>query len=408
MMGTIFQVALQRLWNNKQELLLALIVPIMFFSIFALIFGRGIGSDTPPIAVIVIDEDKSPLTEEIATRMREHSSVRLEETPSEEREGSDHHEDTARDLIQQHGADLVVCFPVGMEQDVLSRTPVRLQMYSEGSNPVGRQIVSSLLTESVGSAAGTQPNEPSAGTIDDPRASEAATERSTSSPQADDTSDQPAALIEIEASDVFAAGKRSPKIAMYAAGIAVMFLLFSASGAGGSLLEEYEAGTLDRLLTSRLTVTQLLAGKWLFITALGCVQLTVMFAWAQFAFGVDWLGHLGGFAVLTLCTAAATASLALCLAACCRSRAQLNGISIVLILTMSALGGSMVPRYIMSDQMQKWGRITFNAWALDGFKKVFWYELPVSAISTELGVLVAMAVSLACLARIFANRWAAH
>ena len=39
---------------------------------------------------------------------------------------------------------------------------------------------------------------------------------------------------------------------------------------------------------------------------------------------------------------------------------------------MSALGGSMFPRFLMSETMQKVGLLTFNAWALDGYLKVFW------------------------------------
>ncbi len=61
--------------------------------------------------------------------------------------------------------------------------------------------------------------------------------------------------------DVFATNKHQPKIALYAAGIAVMFLLFSASGTGASLLEEREAGTLGRLMTSRLSVTELVSAS---------------------------------------------------------------------------------------------------------------------------------------------------
>ncbi|MEM8678844.1 MAG: ABC transporter permease, partial [Planctomycetota bacterium] len=207
--------------------------------------------------------------------------------------------------------------------------------------------------------------------------------------------------------DVLAGDKSNPKIAMYAAGIAVMFLLFSATGAGGSLLEDYEAGTLDRILTSRIGLTQLLAGKWLYITFLGCLQLTVMFGWAAAVFRVELRDNLEGFAAMTLVTAAATASFALCLATLARSRAQLQGLSIVLILTMSALGGSMIPRYIMSENMQRWGLFTFNAWALDGYKKVFWHELPVAALQHELIVLGSMAIILAIVARFFADRWAA-
>ena len=59
----------------------------------------------------------------------------------------------------------------------------------------------------------------------------------------------------------------------------------------------------------------------------------------------------------------------------------------------------------MSDEMRRWGQFTFNAWALDGFKKVFWYDLPVTALGAEVNVLICMAVALAGLARMFADRW---
>ena len=58
------------------------------------------------------------------------------------------------------------------------------------------------------------------------------------------------------------------------------------------------------------------------------------------------------------------------LAACAKSRGQLSGFSTILILTMSALGGSVFPRFLMSAGMQKVGLVTFNAWALDGYLKV--------------------------------------
>ena len=72
---------------------------------------------------------------------------------------------------------------------------------------------------------------------------------------------------------------------------------------------------------------------------------------------------------------------------------------------MSALGGSMVPRYVMSETMQQVGRITFNAWALDGYIKVFWRDLPVADLAPELAVLVATAVILFGVARVLARRW---
>ena len=68
------------------------------------------------------------------------------------------------------------------------------------------------------------------------------------------------------------------------------------------------------------------------------------------------------------------------LASTCRTRAQLGGISLLIILVMSSLGGSMFPRYLMPAGMQKAGLATFNAWALDGYIKVFWREAPLGAL----------------------------
>jgi ABC-2 type transport system permease protein len=133
--------------------------------------------------------------------------------------------------------------------------------------------------------------------------------------------------------------------------------------------------------------------------------VTVMFAWAQLAFGVDLLGHLSGFAVMTAVTAAAASSFALALATACRSRTQLNAVAVILILSMSALGGSMVPRYVMSETMREVGRLTFNAWALDGYTKVLWRDLPVGALWPEVTVLLAVALALLAVARRLARRW---
>jgi len=192
---------------------------------------------------------------------------------------------------------------------------------------------------------------------------------------------------------------------MYAAGIAVMFLLFGATTGGGALLEERESQTLDRLLSTQLTMDHLLLGKWFYLTAAGFLQVTVMFVWGQLVFGIDLVGHLDGFVMMTLVTAAAASAFGLFLATLCRTRGQLNGLSVVLVLTMSALGGSMVPRYVMSPQLREAGLWTFNAWALDGYDKVFWRELPVATLAPQLSVLLISAVAFLLAARLLALRW---
>src|SRR4029450_13398945 len=90
---------------------------------------------------------------------------------------------------------------------------------------------------------------------------------------------------------------------------AVMFLLFSMAGAAGSLLDEQDAGTLERLLSSNMGMGGLLASKWFVIALIGLVELAVMFLWAWKPFGLTLFTphHLAGWALMSGATAAAGA-----------------------------------------------------------------------------------------------------
>src|SRR5262249_58786107 len=123
---------------------------------------------------------------------------------------------------------------------------------------------------------------------------------------------------------------------------------------------------------------------------IGIAQLCVMFLWGRVAFKLPLFSHLPGFFVMTIATAGAAAALGLVLATLARFRAQLQGFSTILILTMSALGGSMFPRFLMSETMQRMGLLTFNAWALDGYLKVFWRQAALWQLWPQLAGLAAL------------------
>jgi ABC-2 type transport system permease protein len=93
------------------------------------------------------------------------------------------------------------------------------------------------------------------------------------------------------------------------------------------------------------------------------------------------------------------------LASLCHTRAQLGALSTLVILIMSSVGGSMFPRFLMPESMQKAGLLTINAWAIDGFEKVFWRDLPVTALWPQVAVLLGVGVVLFVVARRVARRW---
>ena len=152
-------------------------------------------------------------------------------------------------------------------------------------------------------------------------------------------------------------------------------------------------------------MTSLMLGKLIYNSLLAFAQLLLMFLWGWAVFKLDFWSHIPGFIVMGVSTAVAVASFGLLLASICRTRAQLGALSTLVILIMSSIGGSMFPRYFMSEGMQKAGLFTINAWAIDGFTKVFWRDQPISELWPQVLVLLAIAVVLFAIARRVARRW---
>ena len=78
------------------------------------------------------------------------------------------------------------------------------------------------------------------------------------------------------------------------------------------------------------------------------------------------------FALLAITVAAsfAASGLGLLIAALAKTTEQIGGIGSMLVVTMAALGGVMVPRVAMPQSMQNVGLLTPHAWALMAYQDV--------------------------------------
>ena len=130
-----------------------------------------------------------------------------------------------------------------------------------------------------------------------------------------------------------------------------------------------------------------------------------MFLWGAAVFHLDLFTHLPGFIVMTVATSFAVAAFGMLLASVSHTRAQQAAVATLIILTMSAIGGSMFPRFLMPETMKKVGLLTFNAWAIDGYTKVFWRDEPVSHLAPQVAVLLGSGMVLFLIARRFARKW---
>ena len=421
----IIRTAIVSLRRDRAALALSFILPISFFSIFAAIFG-GQRDATPKIHVILVDEDQSTASQQLVHALQRESSLVIMTRPTSKDKTAtpDYTAATAEDSVKAGDAPVALIVPKGFGQNPISFGPAQtgsgIQLLNDSSDIIAPQMVIGLLQKAAMTSMPVAMAEQGMKYTDRYIGGLTPEQRKTMESNLDtlrelqkngglDTTassgNSSGGIISVHERAVVGENKKNPMVSFYAAAIGVMFLLFTASGSAGVLLDEADSGTLDRVLSSHITMTTLLAGKLTYNTLLAFTQLTVMFLWAWAVFHVDLFSHIPGFIVMGLSTAVAVAAFGMLLASMCHTRAQLGAVSTLLILIMSSVGGSMFPRYLMPEGMQKAGLFTINAWAIDGFTKVFWRDLPITALWPQVSVLLATGIVLFLIARHVARRW---
>jgi ABC-type Na+ efflux pump permease subunit len=174
------------------------------------------------------------------------------------------------------------------------------------------------------------------------------------------------------------------------AGTAILMLLFSVAGVGTSILEEKENGTIKRLLYSPLKGSAILYSKMLFAFFISILQLTTMFLFAWLVLNMDMNVSMSGLILMIISTSFAVSSMGIFLAAIAKTRQQAQNLSTIIILVMSAIGGSMIPMFIMPAILQKIALISVNYWGIQGFYDLFWRVLPLEEILPKILVLTSI------------------
>ena len=435
MIVSLINAKLKILIRDRIALALVFIMPMIFFAIFAGIFGGGGGGGSAPrVVALFVDQDNTETSRALGNSLKKAGSgmkVSLSYTINEE--SHPWTLERARESVRDGDADAAIIVPSGFKIDFTGQADNPILVLVDPSNPIAGTMIPGLLQQaamqgdsyaflSSGIAefekygGGLTPQQKNAmkmlKTVMSSNESDKDTGEDTGEEQAGGMSPVPVKVEDIQQEQT---GESRSIVAYYAAGIGVMFLLFSVAGAAGSLLEDQEAGILERMVGSPLGMTRLLLANWIWIGIMGVVAMAVLYAFATFVFGLGpWnVARLVSCLVVTVFTAAAASSLGLLLATACRTRGQLAGISTILILVMSALGGSMMPRFIMPEAVQEisWW-VTFNAWSVEGYLEVFWYSTSKTTLGEmlvsmggPLGVMAGMTIVFLVASRLLGRRW---
>ena len=376
MIATVMRISLLHLLRDRVALILTFVLPLIFFSVFAAVFAPMDTASARAVKTMVVADSGPSFSSRLAESLAGQPGLEVVRVESSGREA-------ALEAVRTGRVAAVLVLPAGLQPSIVgNRTEdAQAELHADRSNPLAAELVRGLLQAS---------------------AAELLAESYLGTGRG-----QRAEPIQVQVLDAVGGPGKRPSISFFAAGLGVMFLMFAVTGRSSIVLEERENGVLGRLMAARVGMTRLLLGRWLFLTILGALQVLVMFLWAALVFGLDLFhpGRFAGFAVTTLAIAAAAAAFGLILSAACRTRAQLNGVAVVVILTLSVIGGNMFPGFLMPAGLHSVGRLAFNAWALEAYRKVFWYERPIRELAPEIIALTVATLVFLALARWIARRW---
>ena len=323
MISAVFKIMWLRLWRDKGALVLAFILPGFIFAIFAAIFSNASGGSLDLRVSMALNND-APASIAVAKDIESKADFTLT---------TDH--DWTEESIKERvrlGQDDVGFVIHG---DVTKPSTQPITIIKDPSREVAATVLMGQLRQIM--AEGSNLNTPEIFT------------QSSALPEESDS------------------GVTDQSVTYYIGATAILFLLFSAMQGAAISLDERKSGISDRLLVGPTGATAMLTGKFLFLAFIGTLQAAIILAVGHFAFGAPVAAHLPALALACLGSAALASAIALLVASLSGSSAQMNTISTFIVLLFSAIGGSMVPRFMMPEWLQSLGRFTPNHWSIEAF-----------------------------------------
>lgn len=156
----------------------------------------------------------------------------------------------------------------------------------------------------------------------------------------------------------------------YSLGMTIWFVLMLVLGNAESLLEERENGTLPRLLTTPTPRAQVLGGKVGGVYVVGIVQAAILITFGALVFHVEWGSDPVATGLLIGTFTLAATGLAIMVSAVARTRSQAAGLTPVLAVSLSMLGGCVWPIEIVPPFMKVIALFTPTGWAMKGLTDV--------------------------------------
>lgn len=365
---------LLRLRKDKKALFLSFILPIILISLFAAIYGGVDGkAESKPQAILISDLDSSALSAEIISELKKEKALSIQMIDLE----------TGKKEVIDGNTSALLCLYDGFADSVNVGKKAPMELFYDESKSMEIGLMQKALMSTIMSFIGQKGGKAHVQNFINQK-----------------YADMPEEILEEINNDIeteFSDGGGSSSVSseltvtplaikqgirwgliQAVAGTLVMMLLFSMAGMGNSILEEKQEGTLKRLLFSPISASDFLYGKMIAALILAFVQISILLLFSYFVFGLDLFYHPFALFLMILTTAFACSGFGIFIASLGSSQRQVESISTIVIIIMSAIGGSMIPLFLMPAFLQKVAMVSINYWAIQGFYDAFGRDLSFS------------------------------
>ena len=360
-------------FRDRAALLLMLLAPFLLTLGMGFVTGRFSGgtSGISNIPVILVNQDNAQLgntlvdlfnAPELADLMEPTASTDLE---------------IARQLIDNDKAAAVVYIPKGFTESIIpkdgqtvSGEVISIEIYANPTRPTSAGIIQTVVEEFLsrvesGSIGGqvTMSQLITSGRV---APQDAAAVGMAMSERLSSSSTEPVTAIKLKQNEVGGQAIQFDVLAYLAPAMALMFLMYTVSYGGRTILTERTQGTLPRLLVSPTSTTQILGGKVFGIYLIGVAQMSILIFATTALFKLEW-GNTLAVIVLVLAAVFGATGWGMLITATARSAGQVATVGSAMMLIFGILGGSFVSLENLPPFIQSLSKITPNAWGLDGF-----------------------------------------
>jgi ABC-2 type transport system permease protein len=366
---------LKLMFRDRAALTFMLLAPFLLTIGMGFVTGRfgGNSNGLSDIPVVIVNLDDDQLGDALVDLFNSQELADLVEPAV----SSD--PEAARQLIDEDKASAAIIIPHGFTRSILPAEgtlldpnqiqpePVQIEVYSNPSRPTGAGIINAIVDEFIsrveeGRTSGMTSivQLMSHGLLNPQNAAGEAQALFQNVDQAESTA------IKLKTDQEGADAVEFDLLAYFAPGMALMFLMYTVSYGGRSILAERAQGTLPRLMIAPTQTTQVLGGKVLGIFFMGVAQVGILILASAIFFQVKW-GDPLGIAILILAAVFGAAGWGMLITAVSRTPAQVGSIGSAVMLIFGILGGSFINLEQLPPLIQSVSKITPNAWGLDGF-----------------------------------------